>query len=102
MLHIELEVACCAPPWAVHSQGCRPATPVPCRKAADEYRDDEENDIGPRTGGSGRPLYICHAVRPVRRLGGGFTDNLATVAETTLNRILDNFGWLFVLTGSCS
>ncbi len=29
-----------------------------------------------------------------------FTDNLATVAETTLNRIIDNFGWLFVLTSS--
>ncbi|MGR4849347.1 BCCT family transporter [Streptomyces sp. LARHCF252] len=29
-----------------------------------------------------------------------FTDNLATVAETTLGRIIDNFGWLFVLTSS--
>ncbi|MGI5430356.1 BCCT family transporter [Streptomyces sp. CA-179760] len=29
-----------------------------------------------------------------------FTDNLTTVAETTLDRILDNFGWLFVLTSS--
>jgi choline/carnitine/betaine transport len=29
-----------------------------------------------------------------------FTDNLTTVAETTLGRIIDNFGWLFVLTSS--
>ncbi|MFI7020251.1 BCCT family transporter [Streptomyces sp. NPDC050164] len=29
-----------------------------------------------------------------------FTDSLATVAETTLGRIIDNFGWLFVLTSS--
>ncbi|MGW0816480.1 BCCT family transporter [Streptomyces viridiviolaceus] len=29
-----------------------------------------------------------------------FTDNLATVAEATLGRIIDNFGWLFVLASS--
>ncbi|MFP1624211.1 BCCT family transporter [Streptomyces sp. 5K101] len=29
-----------------------------------------------------------------------FTDNLASVAEATLGRIIGNFGWLFVLTSS--
>lgn len=47
-------------------------------------------------------LYISVTLSALFVAWGGFTDNLATVAETTLNRILDNFGWLFVLTGSCS
>jgi glycine betaine transporter len=29
-----------------------------------------------------------------------FTDNLASVADATLGRIIDNFGWLFVLTSA--
>jgi choline/carnitine/betaine transport len=49
------------------------------------------------------PAVLCISVTLAALFvawGVFFTGHLATVAESTLNRIIDSFGWLFVLTSS--